>query len=74
MNKKQLYALGIWFIVIGGIMYTRTVSGPWALPTIAECNSYILITMLVGKLVGAICIIVGPACFICGWLVKEDTR
>lgn len=74
MNKKQWYALGIWFAVIGGIMYLGTVSSPMELPTIAECNAYVVITMLVGKLVGAICIIVGPACFICGWLEKEGTR
>ena len=71
MNKKQWYALGIWFAVIGGIMYIGTMSDPGALPTLAECNAYCVITMLVGKLIGASCIIAAFACWICGWLEKE---
>ena len=74
MNEKQWYAIGIWFTVIGGIMYIGTMSDLGALPTIAECNAYSIITLLVGKLVGAACIIAAIACFICGWLEKESTR
>ncbi len=74
MNKKQWYALGSWFAVIGGITYLGTVSSPMALPTIAECNAYILIITLVGKLVGALCITASVACWICGILEKEEAK
>lgn len=73
MNKKQWIALAVWFLIIGGIMY-RSVSYSGALSPIAECYTHIVISLLVGKLVGAICIILAIACGICAWLEKEGAR
>ena len=75
MNKKQWYGLGIWFFVVGGIMcYVAMPELGASSKPIAECDVYYVLERLVYKLVGTSCIIASFACWICGWLEKEDAR
>ena len=75
MNRNQWIALAVWFLIIGGIMQTSvSYFGTLSPIPIAECYVHFVISLLVGKLVGAIFIILSIACWICGWLEKEGAR
>ena len=59
MNKKQWNALGFMFMILG-IWFS--IMG-W------EMRIY-----SVHSLIGTPCIIVGIACWVCGWLEKEEEK
>jgi len=75
MNKKQWYGVGIWFFVIGCIMVFVTIPELGAPPKpIAECDIFYVLDRFVYRLLGTLCIVASFACWLCGWLEKEEVE
>ena len=76
MDKRQWYAIGIWFFVIGFIFCIGSIIPGFFEPDkpIVECGIYYVIERLVYRLVGTLCVVVSFACWLCGWFENEEVK
>lgn len=73
MNKKQWYVWGAGFS-IGFLLSSTSIMANFERLRIFEDNIWFAIHMGINFLLFMVCAISAVACFICGWLEKEEAE